>query len=154
MTYSRSFQTYSENPNFTDSATMRNPVPGTVPREMIPFQYRKTEEDRLAAGLELQNPIDSTRKNLVEGKFLYESFCLHCHGKKGDGMGKLFTEKFYTYKPGVLNGEKIQMAPEGEIYQAISAGFNLMGPHKAILLPDERWKIVLYIQSFELVTTE
>ena len=154
MTYSRSFQTYSENPNFVDSATMRNPVEGTVPREMIPFQYKKTNEDRSAAGVKLHNPVDSTMQNINKGKFLYESFCLHCHGEKGDGMGKLFTEKFYTYKPGVLNGTKIQTIPEGEIYHVICEGFNLMGPHKTILLPDERWKIVHYIQSFEIVTVE
>jgi len=154
MTYSRAFQTYSENPIFKDSATMRNPIQGTVPREMIPFQYKKTSEDRLAAGIKLQNPVDSTMQNIDEGKFLYESFCLHCHGEKGDGMGKLFTEKFYTYKPGVLNGSKIQSVPEGEIYQVISEGFNLMGPHKTILLPNERWKIVHYIKSFGIATTD
>lgn len=147
MTYSSSYETYSVNPNFTDSATMRNPVKGTVPREFIPFQFEKTAEARIAAGLQLTNPLDSTDANVSEGKFLYTSFCLQCHGEKGDGMGKLYTEKFYTYKPGVLNGDKIQNAPEGEIFHAISVGFNLMGAHKTILLPEERWKLVFYIQT-------
>jgi mono/diheme cytochrome c family protein len=147
MTYPKSFETYSVNPNFTDSATMRNPVAGTIPQEFIPYRFSKKNEERALAGEKIKNPLENTVQNQEEGKFLFESFCLQCHGEKGDGMGKLYTEKLYGYKPGILNGKKIQSAPDGEIFHVISLGYNLMGPHKTVLLPEERWKIVLYIKN-------
>ena len=45
MYYSNAYESYTPNPNFSDEMTMRMPVEGTVPREMVPFPFEKTEED-------------------------------------------------------------------------------------------------------------
>ena len=47
MYYSNAYESYTPNPNFSDDMTMRMPVEGTVPREMVPFPFEKTEEDLL-----------------------------------------------------------------------------------------------------------
>jgi hypothetical protein len=39
MVYSQAYETYSTNPNFKDSVTMRVPVNGTVPIGFTPFRY-------------------------------------------------------------------------------------------------------------------
>jgi hypothetical protein len=44
MTYSQAYETYSENPNFVNNMTLRNPVEGTIPRGYMPFPYEKTEK--------------------------------------------------------------------------------------------------------------
>jgi hypothetical protein len=67
MYYSNAFESYTPNPNFDDQLTMRTPVEGTVPREMVPFPWGKSDEDRIAAGKALVNPLEASGENLKEG---------------------------------------------------------------------------------------
>ncbi len=59
------------NPNFNDGMTMRDPVPGTVPRDYTPFNYTIDPESRIKAGIELVNPYSSSGELLAEGKKVY-----------------------------------------------------------------------------------
>ena len=65
MTYSRAYESYSENPNFTDHSGFREPVEGTVPRGYAPLPYTKDLEDRDRAGREQFNPVASTDANVI-----------------------------------------------------------------------------------------
>ena len=150
MEQSRSYETYSENPVLPNGKTNLPPVENTVPRGSIPYQFEKTLEDRELAGVELSNfyAIDSIRKEtLTEGKRLYNIFCWHCHGEKGDGKGYLFTSGKYSYPPANLLSEKVTKNPDGEIFHVISVGFGVMGAHQGMVTPDERWKITSYIRK-------
>jgi hypothetical protein len=53
MFYSTAYETYSKNPIFENRMTMRVPVPGTVPRDFVPFEYSNDPESRIKAGKEL-----------------------------------------------------------------------------------------------------
>ena len=68
MIYSTAYESYSENPNFENNATLREPVEGTVPRGYIPLPYTKDLEDREKAGLELKNPVEYDEEILARGK--------------------------------------------------------------------------------------
>ena len=83
MYYSNAYESYTANPNFEDKLTMRTPVEGTVPREMVPFAWEKTDEDRIAAGEALVNPLEATEENLARGEAAYGIFCISCHGEQG-----------------------------------------------------------------------
>ena len=39
MYRSPSYETYSENPLFSNNSTARQPVEGTIPRGFVPFEY-------------------------------------------------------------------------------------------------------------------
>ena len=67
MVYSQAYDTYSQNPNFTDSMTMRVPVDGTVPRGYMPFRYTIDSVSRQKAGNELVNPFLPQMKSLPGG---------------------------------------------------------------------------------------
>lgn len=149
MAYSRAFETYSENPNFEDGKSMREPVEGTVPREMIPYHYENTDEGLIRAGRELSNPLEYTDGNLLRGKDIFTLFCQQCHGVLGNGQGFLYTSKLYPYQPASLLPEQVISRPDGEIYHIISVGRNVMGSHGTLILPDDRWKIVIYIRSLQ-----
>ena len=71
MAKSPAYETYTPNPNFADGKTMQPPVEGTIPREMIPYPYKKTDEDRLIAASTLENPLEITAENLERGKKMY-----------------------------------------------------------------------------------
>ncbi len=151
MEESRSYETYTDNPILPGGKTNLMPVENTVPRENIPYQFEKTEENRKLAGTHLKNPFLSIGRIddevLQEGKRLYNIYCWHCHGDKGDGKGFLYTSGKYSYPPASLLTDKIVSNPDGEIFHAISIGYGVMGAHQGQILPGDRWKIVSYIRE-------
>ena len=38
---------------------------------------------------------------------------------------------------------------DGKIYHTITYGLNLMGPHASQLLPEERWKVVMWVHELQ-----
>jgi mono/diheme cytochrome c family protein len=148
MYYSNAYESYTPNPNFEDSMTMRVPVKGTVPKGMVPFPWEKTDEDRIAAGEALVNPLEPTAGNLEKGKAAFEVFCIDCHGAAGDGQGFLFTSHRYPYPPANLVSDKVKALKDGEIYHTITVGYGIMGAHGAMIGPEERWEIILYLRAY------
>lgn len=147
MYYSNAYESYSPNPNFSDEMTMRLPVEGTVPRGMVPFPYEKTDADRIAAGEVLINPLLPSSENLAQGEASYTIFCTSCHGPAGDGQGFLFTSQRYPYPPASLVNDKAQALKDGEIYHTITVGYGIMGAHGGMIVPEDRWKIILHIRN-------
>lgn len=148
MEESQAYETYSSNPNTKNGATNQQPVKGTVPREMIPYDFEKTPENKKLAGVEYQNPIKPTKENLDEGKRLYAIYCTTCHGNKGDGKGFLYTSGKYPFPPASLLTEKVQNVPDGETFHVISVGIGVMGAHNSQLTPQQRWLITSYVKGF------
>ncbi len=149
MYYSHAYESYTPNPNFSDELTMRVPLEGTVPRGAVPFPYEKTDEDRLAAGETLRNPLEPTEEHLARGREAYGIFCVSCHGAEGDGQGYLFTSERYPYPPASLLSDQAMALSDGEIYHSIMVGYGIMGAHGGMIAPDDRWKIILHIRALQ-----
>jgi len=147
MAHGYDYKTWSENPAMDDGRTMRKPVEGTIPRHMQPYPYAADFEGRELAGKNLRNPLVVTPKMLEEGKELYAIFCAQCHGIEGDGKGWLHTSGKYVIPPTSLVDERIVAQPQGETYHVISAGWGVMGEHGSLLSPEQRWKIVAFIEQ-------
>lgn len=149
MFYSTAYETYSDNPNFEDGKTMRAPVEGSVPRGHVPFEYNISAESRARAGEDLINPFTADPVLVERGKKAYEIFCIGCHGSTGQGDGHLFAAGLYPMKPRPIAGPAAAALRDGEIYHTITLGFGSMGPHGPLVMPDDRWKIVLYIRQLQ-----
>lgn len=149
MVYSQAYETYSENPNFRDSITMRLPVMGTVPRGIIPFRYTIDSLSRARAGVELVNPFLPTDEVLARGKEVYTTFCIICHGPQGKGDGHLFVSGWYPLQPRAISAEPTVSLKDGEIYHTITLGFASMGAYGDQIRPDDRWKTVLYVRGLQ-----
>lgn len=147
MAHSSAYQTYSENPAMDDGRTMRKPVAGTVPRHLQPYPYSADFEGREQAGKHLFNPLTIHAQTLEEGKALYQIFCAQCHGTQGDGKGWLHTSGKYIIPPSNLQDPLLASKPAGELFHVISAGWGVMGPHASLISPDDRWKIVAFIEQ-------
>ena len=157
MYRSPSYETYSENSLFSNNSTAREPVVGTIARGSFPFQYENTLEDYLRAGNELMNPLSSNEKNIEEGEALYGMFCAHCHGKNGNGKGSI-THPVYGAIPAYNDrvqirrtGTTMSELKDGNLYHAITYGLNAMGPHASQVTPEERWKIICYINELQTI---
>lgn len=149
MVYSQAYDTYSENPNFADSITMRTPVYGTVPRDFVPFRYTIDSASRLKAGRELINPYKPEDEILERGKLIFTIFCIGCHGPSGKGDGHLFTSGLYPLKPRDISGPATAKLMDGQIYHTITLGFGSMMPHGAQVKPPDRWKVILYVRELQ-----
>ena len=55
----------------------------------FPYPYANDTTGYARAGRELFSPIPMTKENVDKGKEIYDKFCQHCHGEKGDGDGKV-----------------------------------------------------------------
>jgi mono/diheme cytochrome c family protein len=124
---------------------LRMPAPNTVSRNQMPYRIPK---DSLTTGARLVSPLDTarTKEFLAEGKVLYETYCDHCHGAKGEGDGKV-ADKY----AGVANlkGDAYKSITEGHIFHVITMGKGLMMPHGSQISPDDRWKIAKYVKSIQ-----
>jgi mono/diheme cytochrome c family protein len=147
MAHSLAYETYALSKGANNGITMQMPVPGSIPREMIPYQYPATPEGRLQAGKELICKIESSDTNLLRGKEMFTIYCQNCHGVSGKGDGHLYTSGKFAMQPASLLSERMVIAPIGEVYHVITAGFNTMGAHGPQIRPDDRWKIALYVKN-------
>jgi hypothetical protein len=154
MFYSTAYETFSENPNFNDGMTMRDPVPGTIPRDYTPFEYANDPESRIRAGIELVNPFLPTAVILARGNDVYTIFCSGCHGIKGDGRGLLFTSGLYTLQPRDLTDSTAVNLKDGEIFHTITLGLGFMGAHGSQISPDDRWKAVLHVRQLQKMASK
>jgi mono/diheme cytochrome c family protein len=128
------------------------PVDATIPRDYTFFNYPASNEGYEAAGRDLINPLQKNEANLADGKYLYENFCMQCHGESGEGDGSLIaTGKFPpppSYIAGVSSrGGQVYDLSDGKIFHTITYGINLMGSHASQVNPEERWKITMYVRE-------
>lgn len=138
-------------PNMVDSPavkaqekTMRSPVPGTVPVGFEAYPYKVDEGDK--AGVALKNPLSVNKENLENGKNLYNTYCIVCHGPTGKGNGTI-VPKFPM--PPTLHSEKVTTWSDGRIFHVITMGQNLMPSYKTQIKPEERWAIILYVRALQ-----
>ncbi len=137
------YETYSENNMFENGMEARQPVAGTIPRGVIPFDIENTTEGYALAKETLKSPIDSTQVDLEKGKALYDIYCGICHGNKGNGQGKLVKREKILGIPSYDDaGRAIN---EGSIYHTIYYGKNAMGSYANQLSENERWQVVSYV---------
>lgn len=158
MYRSPSYETYSENALFEDGLTARRPVAGTITQgewpyqgnllNALPYERQNTPEEYAAAAAD-KNPLEATPEVAAQGKAIYEKMCMHCHGEKGGGDGKLIgTEKFPP--PPAYNGP-LKNLEEGKMFFTITYGKGLMGSHASQLSKEERWKVIRYVQELQKI---
>lgn len=137
---------YNSNPYNPFKMNMRKPVANTVRRgQPLPVKFTKEELDQ--AALELTSPFSAEDKDVIkQGKALYESYCMHCHGEKGNADGKV-AEAYAGVAN--LNGAAYLAISEGHIFHVITYGKGLMGAHGSQVSPDDRWRIARYVKELQ-----
>jgi mono/diheme cytochrome c family protein len=146
MVRSIPFDSFAPNPVTRNGQTLQRPVAGTIPRGFLPFHYRATPEEAERAGRELHSPLVSTASTLAEGRVLYETFCLVCHGASGRGDGPLVPK--IPNPPAYTSARVSGMAP-GQLFHVITLGSGRMPSYASQVSAEERWKIVAYLQTLQ-----
>jgi mono/diheme cytochrome c family protein len=137
--------TFEANP-VAASGGMLLPPEGTVPISGAPFHYGPGEEEAVRAGEELMNPMLPTAENLTRGQHQYSSACAVCHGPSGAGDGPIIGR---FPNPPSLTTDHARSYADGRIYHLITHGQGIMPPHALQVLPDDRWRLVLYVRQLQ-----
>lgn len=158
MYRSTSYETNSENPNFADSMTNRKPVAGTISQgwsanseylsTKAPYPYKFDSLGYELAGQNLRNPFPASAEVLAQGKDKYVKFCSHCHGASGMGDGSVVAVGNFPPPPAYTSAQ-LKNLPEGKMYHTLQYGKGMMGSHASQLTPEERWKILRYVQTLQ-----
>lgn len=132
-----------------NTQSARLPVEGTIEygQVFMPYYLKATPDDYERAGTEIRSPMAMTKSHIEEGKVIYERMCSHCHGVKGDGMGKLATNEAILGIPNF--GVGLKDLPEGNMFHTITHGKGIMGSHASQVNPKERWQIIQYIHILQ-----
>lgn len=149
---------YNSNPYNKDGMNMRKPVAGTIKRKMYKasnmnvlaydiMEYGIPHPDSIGwSERNLHNPIANTPAMLEEGKTLFLQYCSPCHGPEGKANGKVA-----AMYPGVANltSGRVKTVNEGHIFHTITYGYGRMWPHGTQVNPEDRWRIVRYVQQLQ-----
>ena len=132
---------------FYDGASMRQPVPGTIPigglKEDAAFFTGKGADGQFVATI----PVPVNEALVERGRQRYVIYCQPCHDARGDGKGILFQRG--NVPTASFHQEKILKYPDGQIFDVITNGFGLMPAYRWPIPPADRWAIIAYVRELE-----
>jgi mono/diheme cytochrome c family protein len=132
---------------FYDGASMRQPVPGTVPigglKEDEAFFTGKGADGQFVATI----PVTVDEAGLERGRQRYVIYCQPCHDARGDGRGILFQRG--NVPTATFHQEKILKYPDGQLFDIMTNGQGLMPAYRWPIPPADRWAIIAYVRELQ-----
>lgn len=123
----------------------------TVNGPVYPYENEPVNTGRITGTTNFipTNPLPITAKLLQRGQERYGIYCAPCHGALGDGNG--ITKKL-GLMPAVANlqDKRIVEMADGEIFNTITRGKNLMGAYGPLVPVEDRWAIIAYLRALQL----
>jgi len=92
-------------------------------------------------------PVPVTRQLLDRGQERFQIYCLPCHGPAGDGKG--ITGKYGMVSMADFHSERLLKMNDGEIFNSMTLGKNLMPAYGAIIPVMDRWAIISYLHVLQ-----
>lgn len=138
---------------FPDSSAYRTPPEKSIPVGKVPYQFTQVEFDSAIA--RFTDPVPDCPSAFARGKLRFETFCIHCHGLRGEANGPVITqvqpapdEEGFPIPPSYHRPETVSMT-KSRIFHIISSGQNAMLPVADRLSEIDRWCIAKYVKSLQ-----
>lgn len=135
---------------FEDGKSSRQFIAGTIARgdrfEDVPANTGKQSG---TTNFVDSIPVEVTPALLRRGQQRFNINCSPCHGAQGDGNG--ITKRIGAM--GVvadLHDPRILKMADGELFNTITYGKNLMGAYGANVVIEDRWAIIAYLRTLQL----
>jgi mono/diheme cytochrome c family protein len=145
---------------FANGVSSQLPPPGTVARgtpmwtvhgPVYPYEDAPVNTGRVIGSTNFvaTNPLPVTEELLERGRARFDIYCAPCHGALGDGNG--ITKKL-NLMPAVANlqDKRIVEMTDGEIFNTVTHGKNLMGAYGPLVSVEDRWAIIAYLRALQL----
>ncbi|MDE3270210.1 MAG: c-type cytochrome [Pseudomonadota bacterium] len=129
-------------PDMADAPTVKaqedflDPPPHSVARGAV--YYGATAEESTVQ--------PTVAPDLVQGKYLYETFCQVCHGAQGKGNGSI-VEDFP--RPPDITAEVYRQRSDAFIMHRVTFGTAIMPAYGHMTSVAERWQIVFYLRELQ-----
>lgn len=135
-------------PFFSDKMSSRPPVPGTIARG-TPYENNEVNTGfRPGTTNFVENiPVPVTAELLARGKSRYQINCLPCHSPVGDGNGVV--TKYGMIRAGNYHDPRLVKMTDGELFNTISNGKNLMAAYASQVSITDRWAIISYVRALQ-----
>ena len=147
MDYQPRVDAQEESGFFYDGRGMRKPVPGTIAiGELIEDPRMHTGKDADGAFL-ASSPLANTEDLLARGESRFMIFCSPCHEKRGTGRGIMF--QYGSVPTPSFHEQRIVDMPDGEIFDTITFGKNLMKGYAYPIQPHDRWAIIAHLRRLQ-----
>ena len=93
------------------------------------------------------NPVPPIPENIEDGKQIFTSYCMVCHGLDGQNTGVPFATSISPPIPSLASPE-VQAYTDGQLKWIIKNGIYPSGmpPSKGDFSDDDMWRMVLYIR--------
>ena len=124
------------------------PVAGTVPVTGVEAAADLRTADQLV------NPRTRTSESINRGRFMYDTYCLVCHGAQGKGDGPVSSAAGGPF-PAVrsLVSDTVARRSDGYLYavtvNAQAMGRGLMPPYGDKVRGTDRWDLVNYVRTLQ-----
>lgn len=119
---------------------------GSIPLEWEPLMTREVAATRLRNPLAPTGGQPVSPQALEQGKKLYNTYCIVCHGPQGRGNGPVAGG---AMQPADLTSERVRTQSDGALYATIRNGFATMPAYGERLTPPERWQVILYVRTLQ-----
>lgn len=139
----------SPNAFFPDAFGSRGPVAGAIARGQS-FEDAPVNTGRVTGTTNFVDliPMPVTVDVLRRGAERFNLQCLLCHGPQGNGRG--ITPQYGMVVIANLHDPRIVRMPDGEIYQTLTQGKNLMQGYGSSLDLADRWAVLAYVRALQL----
>ena len=143
------FSTMRHQRNIKPYARPIPPVAGTVPVGAVELPVTRENADRLT------NPRTRTAESMNRGQWLYQTYCLVCHGERGraDGPVSIAGGGPFPGVPSLVDPARPRMS-DGAIYGMIvdaqRMGRGLMPRYGDKIHGNDRWDVVNYVRSLQV----
>ena len=145
---------------FANGLSSQLPQPGTIAqskplvvggREVYSFEDAPVNTGRVTGTtnfVEL-SPFPVTEQRLARGQQRFTIYCAPCHGQIGDGNG--ITKKIGAMSVVAnLHDKRIVEMADGELFNTVSHGKNLMQGYAPQIPVEDRWAIIAYLRTLQL----
>ena len=117
-------------------APVLSPPAGAVP---------VTGRENVTQASEPRNTVPATEASVAQGKALFETNCLICHGHTSAERGPV-GKKLAPPPPG-LDHDMVKGLNDATIFKAITFGFGRMPAFQDRLAAQERWALVNFLRT-------
>ncbi len=149
MDHQPKYRPQAESKFFSDGATMRTPVAGTVARgelkENTEFYSGKNVKGEFIKNLPDTLILDMNL--LKRGRERFNIYCSPCHGRVGDGKGIMVTRGYVP--PPNFHDERLLLLLDGQMFDVITNGVRNMPAYRFQVPVEDRWAIIAYIRALQ-----
>ncbi len=96
---------------------------------------------------EVKNPLANDPQAPIEGKKIFTSVCVVCHGESGKGNGAAGVA--LDPHPANFLSEHTRKESDGALFWKMTEGRPPMAPYKTQFTETQRWQLVTYIRKLE-----